>query len=167
MNDLPNELLVEIFSKLESPQVSICMMVNRKWNGILRGYKIGIKVHEIHVHVKYDEWAAYNGYLDLLKFAKINFGGSVLCDASAIGGQLEVLKWARKNGCPWGKWTCITAVQNGHLEVLKWARENGCPWDEDICSHAAQNGHLEVLKWARENGYQWNEMTCNDMQLCR
>jgi hypothetical protein len=20
--------------------------------------------------------------------------------------------------------------EGGHLEVLKWARENGCPWDE-------------------------------------
>ena len=27
-----------------------------------------------------------------------------------------------KNDC-----TCIYAPMNGHLEVLKWARENGCP----------------------------------------
>ena len=40
----------------------------------------------------------------------------------------------------------------GHLEVLKYARENGCPWDETTCAAAAKNGHLETLKWARENG---------------
>ena len=44
------------------------------------------------------------------------------------------------------------AALNGHLEVLKWARENGCPWDSFTCSYAALNGHLEVLRWAKENG---------------
>jgi len=29
---------------------------------------------------------------------------------------------------------CETATTDGHLEVLKWARENGCPWDEETCS---------------------------------
>jgi len=48
--------------------------------------------------------------------------------------------------------------EGGHLEVLKWARENGCPWDEDTCAGAAEGGHLEVLKWARENGCPWDEV---------
>jgi len=42
------------------------------------------------------------------------------------------------------------AAQNGHIEVVKWARENGCLWDECACSYVASNGHLKVLKWARE-----------------
>ena len=41
-----------------------------------------------------------------------------------MGGHLEVLKWARENGCQWDEWTCATAAEGGHLEVLKWAREN-------------------------------------------
>ena len=41
--------------------------------------------------------------------------------------------------------------KNGHLEVLKWARYNGCHWDIYIYEYAAQNGHLEVLEWARDN----------------
>ena len=44
------------------------------------------------------------------------------------------------------------AAFGGHLDVLKWARENGCEWDSDTCSDAALNGHLSVLKWARKNG---------------
>jgi hypothetical protein len=40
---------------------------------------------------------------------------------------------------------------NGHLEILKWARDNGCPWNELTCSYAAEHGHLEVLKWAINN----------------
>ena len=46
------------------------------------------------------------------------------------------------------------------LEVLKWARDNGCEWDSDTCTYVARNGHLEVLKWARENGCEWNKQCC-------
>ena len=49
-------------------------------------------------------------------------------------------------------YTCSQAALGGHLEVLKWARENGCEWDSDTCSNAAIEGHLEVLNWACENG---------------
>ena len=78
----------------------------------------------------------------------------------AMSGNLEVLKWARSNGCPWDVITCSFAAKNGHLEVLKWARSNDCPWDEYTCRNAARNGHLEVLKWARSNGCPWNEDMC-------
>ena len=60
------------------------------------------------------------------------------CAYAASNNHLEVLKWARENGCPWNDWTCLYAAQNGHLEVLKWVRENGCPWDEDTCAYAAK-----------------------------
>ena len=36
---------------------------------------------------------------------------------------------------------------NGHIEVLQWARAQGCPWDEKTCSVAAINGHRAVLQW--------------------
>ena len=35
------------------------------------------------------------------------------------------------------------------LEVLQWARANGCDWDASTCSYAAEAGDLEMLKWAR------------------
>ena len=37
----------------------------------------------------------------------------------------------------------------GHLEILKWARENGCEWGVLTCAYAAEGGHLEVLVGAR------------------
>jgi hypothetical protein len=48
---------------------------------------------------------------------------------------------------------------NGHLEVLQWARANGCPWSSDMCKDAADNGHLHVVKWALANGFpgEWSE----------
>jgi hypothetical protein len=50
---------------------------------------------------------------------------------AALGGHLEVLKWARENGCPWDELTCAWAAKSGHIEVLKWARANGCPDEYD------------------------------------
>ena len=81
----------------------------------------------------------------------LNIKSEWTCAYAAMNGHLNVLKWAKKNKCPWDEDTCALAAWNGHLEVLKWARENGCPWNWLTCASAAQNDHLEVLKWAREN----------------
>ena len=43
-------------------------------------------------------------------------------------------------------------LRDGHLNVLQWARANGCEWDANVCAQAAEGGHLEVLKWAHLNG---------------
>jgi hypothetical protein len=40
----------------------------------------------------------------------------------------------------------LKAAHNGQLEILQWARANGCPWNEYTCSYAARNGHLEIHK---------------------
>ena len=98
---------------------------------------------------------ARHGNLALLMWMrderKCHFDATV-CTAAASGGQLEVLKWARMNGCEWNWGTCMMAACNGHLEVLQWVRENGCPWHKRTYCAAAANGHLHVLQWARENG---------------
>jgi hypothetical protein len=55
-----------------------------------------------------------------------------------------MLKWARKNGCPWDYQTCSSAAYEGHLETLKWARENGAPWTETTRRLAASKGYVEA-----------------------
>ena len=99
-----------------------------------------------------------------------------LCSICARLGQLESLKWARSNGCPWGiiymnsghykgsvfNGTCAKAITAGHLHILKWARENGCPLEVFTCSTAARNGHLHILQWARANDYPWDSNTCSN-----
>ena len=77
------------------------------------------------------------------------------CAYAADGGHLDVLKWARENGCSWDEDTCSGAAFGGHLETLKWARATDCPLDVWTCAFAAKGGHLEMLKWARENGCPW------------
>ena len=104
--------------------------------------------------------AAYGGHLEVLKWARENgcSWDEDTCARAARWGYLEVLKWARENGCPWDKSTCAdSVVEGGHLEVLQWARMNGCSWDEKTCEMAAKNSELEVLQWALENGCKWKE----------
>ena len=107
-------------------------------------------------------FAACAGHLEVLQWARLNGcrWDAETCSLAAESGHLEVLQWARLSGCPWDEWTCIYAALNGHLEVLQWARLQGCPWNEMTCCYAAQQGHLEVLQWARLNGCPWDDLTC-------
>jgi hypothetical protein len=66
--------------------------------------------------------------------------------------NLEVLKWARENGCPWDWKTCAYAATSGRLDALKWARENGCPWSEDVYHNALRHEHSDILEWLKSNG---------------
>ena len=43
-----------------------------------------------------------------------------------------MVQWAREKGCEWDEETCEYAAEGGHLEVLRWARANGCPEPESI-----------------------------------
>ena len=81
------------------------------------------------------------------------------CSWAAFRGHLEVIKWLRAKGCPWGEVTSRSAALGGHLEVLQWmqAQDPPCPWDEDVFFHAARNGNLEVLRYVRSQGCAWND----------
>jgi len=71
--------------------------------------------------------------------------------------EIEVLQWARANGCPWDKRTCHAAAEVGHLEVLQWACANGCPCDEKQLHIAAGMGHEAVLRVLIEAGADVNK----------
>ena len=68
--------------------------------------------------------------------------------------------------CPWDSDVCYNAAFGGHLEVLRWARSQGCPWDEDLFPHqqatcaAAEGGHLKVLKWLIKEGCPYDKREC-------
>jgi hypothetical protein len=89
-----------------------------------------------------------------------NHGLNGLCIWAAENGRLDVLQWARANGCPWNEWACACAAENGHLHVLEWLREHRCPWDRWTCGYAARGGHLNILQWARKHGCPWDSWTC-------
>ena len=46
---------------------------------------------------------------------------------AAVGGHLEVLKWAREHGCEWDGRTIDAAQASGVVEIIQYVRANGCP----------------------------------------
>ncbi|CAN0305815.1 unnamed protein product, partial [Scytosiphon promiscuus] len=59
----------------------------------------------------------------------------------------------RQHGCPWGLDACSAATAGGgHLNVLQWARRSGFPWNSSTCARAARSGNPAVLQQARRNG---------------
>ena len=108
-------------------------------------------------------YAAEGGHLEVLKWARTNgceWDEEETCSSAARGGYFKLLKWARTQGCDWDKQTCNAAARGGHLKMLKWVKARGCEWDVGTCSCAARGGHLNVLKWARANGCEWDMGTC-------
>ena len=111
--------------------------------------------------------AAYHGYLQVFekswsqgpqeKLSKL--WDEKTCGWAAEGGHLEVIKWLRAKGCPWGTLTSSWAAYGGHLEVLQWmqGQDPPCPWNSMVCYHAASAGQLEVLRWLRSQGCLWDE----------
>ena len=66
---------------------------------------------------------------------------------------------AHCDGCELDDLICTLAASNGHLEILKWARENGCPWDGGkTCECAASGEHPNIIRWILENGGSWDKM---------
>jgi hypothetical protein len=46
----------------------------------------------------------------------------------------------------------VAAGQGGNIEILKYLKDNGCPWTEETFSSAAWKGPLHILNYLRENG---------------
>jgi F-box domain len=72
---------------------------------------------------------------------------------------LELLKWARRKGCPWSETTCVVAGRYGQVEALQWLREQGCKWNQDVLREAAKQGHSDILGWAKADWYHFDENT--------
>jgi hypothetical protein len=103
-----------------------------------------------------------NGQLECLKYARKNGcpWDKYNCTVASGNGQLECLKYAHTHGCPWDKFTCSAAAINGHLDCLIYAHTHGCPWDIHTCSVASFHGHLNCLEYARKNGCPWDKEEC-------
>jgi len=61
-------------------------------------------------------------------------GGAVPLKLKYFVGSVEMLAWAKDNGCPWKDGTCALLAEHGNLTVLQWARDHDCSWDERTCA---------------------------------
>ena len=82
-----------------------------------------------------------------------------ICAYTAKQGNLNILKWLKKNGCPWDEDTFESAACNGDMETLEWLKKNKCPWDAETFVVAARSGKIEILEWLKRNKCPWNAIT--------
>ena len=82
--------------------------------------------------------------------------------ASAMIGNLEMLKYCVANECPVEADACSSAASEGQLECLKYLHEEvQAPWDSETASQAAKNGHLYILEYLVERKYdEFSESAC-------
>ncbi|PNH05989.1 Ankyrin repeat domain-containing protein [Tetrabaena socialis] len=70
-------------------------------------------------------------------------------DAAAAGGQLEVCRWLRQQGCPYstcGSTLCI-ASRGGQQAVCEWLLADVCPQNPWAAVQAACGGHVGLMDW--------------------
>lgn len=100
--------------------------------------------------------AAWNGDFETLIWLRSigQITGKDLCKSiasSASPGRLEMLKWARSYGYPWGD-TMNELAENGDLRAMKWAHEHGASWSPEVYARAIMGGHRHVVEWLEANG---------------
>lgn len=96
--------------------------------------------------------AAINNSLESLKYLYENFNdkqlwGTTTTRYAASYGNIDILKYLHKNGCPWDWKTCKYAVETDCLECLEYAHKNGCLWNEDVMNTAIQYGSINCIKY--------------------
>ncbi|CAN0562518.1 unnamed protein product, partial [Laminaria digitata] len=78
------------------------------------------------------------------------------CCRAAHNGHLEVLEWARLNGCSDMEFDFSLfftgSAAAGRLDILQWPRAEGCPWDHHTYEEPRRLGHGDVMNWASLNG---------------
>ncbi len=121
--------------------------------------------YEHQMNLELIKEAALGGQLDVLKWAKRN-GHKFNSDAvrhAVKGNNFLIVKWLYKQNHRMLEHICSEAASHGQLPILKWAKEinsNRRDAYRTICFEAARHGHLHILKWAHENGFPWDNQTC-------
>ena len=82
---------------------------------------------------------------------------------AARGGHLEVLQYARENGCVWNvssmyRTMSANAIMSGKIEVLQYIQEHNCSIDSKACDRAIDCGRLDMYKHLRSMGRKY---TCH------
>eukprot|EP00903_Cladosiphon_okamuranus_P009786 g9303.t1 len=77
--------------------------------------------------------------------------------AAAGYGFLDVLRFARDNGCPCSSRASIEAAKEGRLDVLKYLWKEGCPMNGMVANYALMGGHADVVEWAQAQRFDRDE----------
>lgn len=97
------------------------------------------------------------------KFDKVT--SKSLINMAAEMGLINLVKWSRKQKCPWSDSVFLSSAIGGHVELMHWlhiTKHLTIRWStrKQVCAAAAHGGHTEALKWLRSQGFPWCKATC-------
>lgn len=78
---------------------------------------------------------------------------------AAKKGDLQLLKEANENGCPFDYWTVGLAAEKGHIDCIKYMIDIGVKLEPEIYDQAIMGNQLGAVKYLVEQGCKFKERT--------
>lgn len=176
MDILPVDLIIEILRLLESPEL-VSLACKKLSNAYQRMIKLNLHVRKIPRELlasgnveaflvlynpskRFERFIKFcsGTFLEKWKGKLIFTKKIVLIDALKVG-NLDLVKWLRKQGCAWDCDAFKASAEYGNIENMKWLKEQGCLWNPDTFAYAAKYGNLDIMKWLKEQECPWNTKT--------
>jgi len=89
---------------------------------------------------------AKHGNIQFLEYMyQISPPVNITLSSSLLNFHISVIKWSITKFIPIHKDYCYKAAQSGNLDNLKWLRKNGCTWDLEVLQCAYKSGNLELF----------------------
>ena len=128
--------LVEAISSGHVPTVKYLLEKDCGWDDCDDPYQVAAIVGPLEI-------------IQLLHSHDSEWDEDAIVEKAAEGGHLDIVQWAKENGCPLTESACQYAAGFGHFDTLKGLRDMGCPWDEGTTTYASTD---EIYNWATKNG---------------
>jgi hypothetical protein len=160
MDSLPRELLCEILARVGP--LFHAKFVCHAWNSILSDPTI-VGLPSTLTSAAYMALLVDYNAVDVIRWARANGcpWDSAASESAARRGNLGILQWLVAEGCPYGDMTRAWATVRGHNDVCQWLDDRRCPDRPDVqWTHAIAGGHNEIIDWLLASGHPWPEDAC-------
>jgi hypothetical protein len=78
----------------------------------------------LQVALETEKW---EGFEHVVRTMQQQLSSPLVCMLAAMH-SLDALHRVRCMGFPWNEQVCVIAACSGDLDMLRYAHENGCPW---------------------------------------
>jgi hypothetical protein len=101
-----------------------------------------------------DEKAALLGHLDCLKMNASYLETSQVCQYAAMGGYLEIIKWAKEKGYNFQEYDLLkVSLSNQRLNVADWLLKNYSTMDDTVYECVLLDCNKKCVEWVIKNKY--------------
>ncbi len=169
MNQLPNELILEIFNHIQKiTDKRQFLKTSKIYNEITKQSMFNYEVNYNYSYFphpnnycveKFTVELCHDSYFNLIPDHYISISNELLVRCLSYYNDVSLLELCKLKGCKL-YWTSENGASGGHIPVLEWCKKNKCNM-KFVPYYGIMNGHVHVLKWLQNNGYDFK----NSFQL--